>query len=107
MPDRQLDFGPGSEAPAAKAEFASAVMRRERPASPGRTCLIQILEELHLQILEELHRHCERSEAIHSFFAALWIASRSLSSGAHSRDPLARNDRLCYHSGAVMRRSCA
>ncbi len=22
----------------------------------------------------------------------LWIASRSLSSGAHSRDPLARND---------------
>ena len=25
-------------------------------------------------------------------FAALWIASRSLSSGAHSRDPLARND---------------
>jgi len=54
MPDRQLDFGPGSEAPAAKAEFASAVMRRERPTSPGRTCLIQILEELHLQILEEL-----------------------------------------------------
>jgi hypothetical protein len=35
----------------------------------------------------------ERSdEAIHSFFAATWIASRSLSSGAHSRDPLARND---------------
>jgi hypothetical protein len=31
-------------------------------------------------------------EAIQSFFAALWIASRSLSSGAHSRDPLARND---------------
>jgi len=24
--------------------------------------------------------------------AALWIASRSLSSGAHSRDPVARND---------------
>jgi hypothetical protein len=24
--------------------------------------------------------------------AAVWIASRSLSSGAHSRDPLARND---------------
>jgi hypothetical protein len=23
-----------------------------------------------------------------------WIASRSLSSGAHSRDPLARNDRV-------------
>jgi hypothetical protein len=26
--------------------------------------------------------------------AAPWIASRSLSSGAHSRDPLARNDDL-------------
>jgi hypothetical protein len=26
------------------------------------------------------------------FLAAPWIASRSLSSGAHSRDPLARND---------------
>src|SRR6266568_5330524 len=31
-------------------------------------------------------------EAIHSYFAARWIASRSLSSGAHSRDPAARND---------------
>src|SRR5271167_667840 len=28
------------------------------------------------------------------FLVALWIASRSLSSGAHSRDPLARNDGL-------------
>src|SRR5260370_39651990 len=38
-------------------------------------------------------RHCERSEAIHSYFlGAPWIASRSLSSGAQSRDPLARND---------------
>src|SRR5213075_1651874 len=39
-------------------------------------------------------RHCEErsDEAIHTFFAVLWIASRSLSSGAHSRDPLARND---------------
>jgi hypothetical protein len=27
-----------------------------------------------------------------SLHAALWIASRSLSSGAHSRDPVARND---------------
>src|SRR6476661_10004086 len=45
--------------------------------------------------LELGSRHCERSEAIH--LAAQkeeWIASsRSLSSGAHSRDPLApRND---------------
>jgi hypothetical protein len=31
-------------------------------------------------------------EAIHSFTRREWIASRSLSSGAHSRDPLARND---------------
>jgi hypothetical protein len=31
-------------------------------------------------------------EAIHTCFAEPWIASRSLSSGAHSRDPLARND---------------
>jgi hypothetical protein len=35
----------------------------------------------------------QRDEAIHSFPAEpQWIASRSLSSGAHSRDPLARND---------------
>jgi hypothetical protein len=39
------------------------------------------------------HRHCERSEAIHSFFARQdGLLPRSLSSGAHSRDPLARND---------------
>jgi hypothetical protein len=31
-----------------------------------------------------------------SFFAWRWIASRSLSSGARSRDPLARNDDLRY-----------
>ena len=40
-------------------------------------------------------RHCEErsDEAIHSYFlVAPWSASRSLSSGAHSRDPLARND---------------
>jgi hypothetical protein len=29
--------------------------------------------------------------------AELWIASRSLSSGAHSRDPLARNDGESRH----------
>jgi len=42
-----------------------------------------------------LNRHCERSEAIHFCRAKEeWIASsRNLSSGAHSRDPLApRND---------------
>jgi hypothetical protein len=34
----------------------------------------------------------EADEAIHACLASRWIASRSLSSGAHSRDPLARND---------------
>jgi hypothetical protein len=53
------------------------------------------------------YRHClrqtrsiyarERSdEAIHCSLVARWIASRSLSSGAHSRDPLARNDVLLF-----------
>ena len=36
-------------------------------------------------------------EAIHSYFAERWIASRSLSSGARSRDPLARNDGRSNH----------
>jgi hypothetical protein len=42
-----------------------------------------------------LARHCEeqRDEAIQlPSREESWIASRSLSSGAHSRDPLARND---------------
>src|ERR1700688_4083113 len=39
-------------------------------------------------------RHCEEQsdEAIHTSLADPRIASWSLSSGAHSRDPLARND---------------
>src|SRR6202035_918914 len=44
-------------------------------------------------------RHCERSEAIQKATnKEEWIASsRSLSSGAHSRDPLApRNDELIH-----------
>jgi hypothetical protein len=42
-----------------------------------------------------LSEHRLRDEAIHScFLVASWIASRSLSSGAHSRDRLARNDDL-------------
>ena len=40
-------------------------------------------------------RHCERSEAIQEPGRKSWIVSRSLSSGAHSRDPLARNDEYC------------
>src|SRR5258708_21153268 len=40
-----------------------------------------------------LRRHCEeRSDEAIQFLCVAWIASRSLSSGAHSRDPLARND---------------
>jgi len=41
-------------------------------------------------------RHCEehlrRSNPVFVSRSQSWIASRSLSSGAHSRDPLARND---------------
>jgi hypothetical protein len=33
-----------------------------------------------------------RKQSIVIFLFWLWIVSRSLSSGAHSRDPLARND---------------
>jgi hypothetical protein len=47
------------------------------------------------QMSVEPTRHCEepkrRSNPV--LLPSLWIASRSLSSGAHSRDPLARNDR--------------
>ncbi len=58
--------------------------------------------------LVRICRHCEeptgpafggpddklRDEAIHWAAKQDWIASRSLSSGAHSRDPLARNDEV-------------
>src|ERR1700682_1402064 len=37
-------------------------------------------------------------EAIHTTIAARWIASRSLSSGPHTRDPLVRNDGLMHKS---------
>jgi hypothetical protein len=39
-------------------------------------------------------RHCEeRKRRSNPFFSGpLWIASLSLSSGAHSRDPVVRND---------------
>src|SRR5882672_5042689 len=42
-----------------------------------------------------------KAETIHSFLAALRIASRSLSSGAHSRDPL---DRMTVHEHPSLRR---
>ena len=49
-----------------------------------------------------------KAEAIHACFVAPWIASRSLSSGARSRDPLARNDDSegSRKSGWVLRRLC-
>jgi hypothetical protein len=63
------------------------------------------------EVASAVPRRCERSEAIHSFFArqdgllrcarndgaARWMASRSLSSGANARDPLARNDGSPVH----------
>ena len=44
-----------------------------------------------------------RAQRSNPFFlyAARWIASRSLSSGAHSRDPLARNDDKSRHTFAT------
>src|SRR5258708_18948824 len=49
-------------------------------------------------------RHCEEhsDEAIHACSFAFWIASRSLSSGAHSRYPLARNDGYIFLGGPLM-----
>jgi hypothetical protein len=43
-----------------------------------------------------------KAEAIHTFFAA-WIASRSRSSGARLRDPVARNDGDAYLAFADFR----
>src|SRR5713226_5092704 len=44
------------------------------------------------------YRHCEEHLRRSNPYlrAALWIASRSLPSGAHSRDPVARNDGLQF-----------
>ena len=68
------------------AEGAAAVHRRlrgvRREAEPVRRAAL-------------FPRHCEEPQRrSNPFFlcAGRWIASRSLSSGAHSRDPLARND---------------
>src|SRR6266576_148829 len=76
--------------------------------APGIPCALCLLGEWFLQTSgasrREIAESCfgnwgnviarsESDEAIHSYFAATWIASRSLSSGARSRDPLApRND---------------
>src|ERR1700694_2018767 len=65
-----------------------------------------------MSIKQRAKRRCEMEEGPHllpslrgapatkqSIFAAPWIASRSLSSGAHSRDPLARNDEAAAITG--------
>ncbi|MGH6702225.1 MAG: hypothetical protein ACRECG_02300, partial [Bradyrhizobium sp.] len=52
----------------------------------------QTADSIIVSATKKVIRHCERSEAIHVATKKEWIASRSLSSGAHSRDPLARND---------------
>src|SRR5258707_499626 len=43
-------------------------------------------------MLSSSSRHCEEQSDEAIQLDERWIASRSLSSGAHSRDPLARND---------------
>src|ERR1700736_2270460 len=66
------------------------------------------------RVSEWAGRHCEeRKRQSNPIFlcAARWIASRSLSSGAHSRDPVARNDVASIsdappRSRGAMRPSC-
>jgi hypothetical protein len=45
----------------------------------------------------------DSDEAIQTLSNGFWIASRSLSSGAHSRDPLARNDDSTSNHHALAR----
>jgi hypothetical protein len=52
------------------------------------SCSLKIESENSINVIAR----SESDEAIQTCFAARRIASRSLSSGAHSRDPLARND---------------
>ena len=49
----------------------------------------------------------QRSNPFFFLRAARWIASRSLSSGAHSRDPLARNDVDTVAYDCVLAARCA
>src|SRR5712692_6681708 len=64
--------------------------RNQAAAAQGRV----YLGRGEVRATNRLHRHCEErsDEAIQFSAWRSWIASRSLSSGAHSRDPLARND---------------
>jgi hypothetical protein len=66
---------------------------RRAAQHPGHASLILANSPIPISDSHNTDRHCERSEAIHAATRKQeWIASRSLSSGAHSRDPLARND---------------
>src|SRR6185437_8434696 len=85
----------------AKVHFPCTQESRVRPA-PGIPCALSDFEGDRRCITRTDFRrgnaearHCERSEAIQTISAvAFWIAPLSLSSGARSRDPLARNDGL-------------
>jgi uncharacterized protein YndB with AHSA1/START domain len=61
-------------------------------AAPTRT-------RMHVLTQRHCEEHLRRSNPPFSY-AARWIASRSLSSGAHSRDPLTRNDGATADVGA-------
>src|ERR1700692_2803855 len=71
--------------------------------SPVRFMARGLAEEVRDETPRNHPRHCERSEAIQLWGCEIesWIASsRSLSSGARSRDPLApRNDGKYSHDG--------
>ena len=93
---------PSSPAKAGDPVFRDISDRIEKPRRTGYPACAGYDEEERSAarsrvVFEIRRRHCEeRMRPSNPFFlcAARWIASRSLSSGAHSRDPLARNDDL-------------
>ena len=88
----------------------------ERPAFPAPSVLREAKRFLqnsdasrreNAELCFNWRRHCEerkRRSNPASCVVAKWIASRSLSSGAHSRDPLARNDDTRTTPSAVIAR---
>jgi hypothetical protein len=74
---------------------ASSARHSLRPLIEGQDVHEQTSRETRGEIADSHLAVVARSasdEATLFLLAALWIASRSLSSRAHSRDPLARND---------------
>jgi Tfp pilus assembly protein FimT len=59
---------------------------------PDRASLVRKTVIARSEAIHRPRRHCERQRSNPCRVKKEWIASRSLSSGAHSRDPLARND---------------